>query len=30
MGNKNIAAGALSRLTNNGNQATTHESMYKT
>ena len=29
-GEKNIAADALSRLTNNGNQDTTHESTHKT
>ena len=30
LGNKNIAADALSRLPNNGNQETTHESTYTT
>ena len=29
-GEKNIAADALSQLTNNGNQDTTHESTHKT
>ena len=29
-GEKNIAADKLSRLPNNGNQETTHESTYKT